>query len=82
MTIEEILKSADIITFSDPDFEEAFLGVAQCGICEPYRAVYSHSKMIAYLASRGMGEEEANNFIRKESREYGSYGPIILHDDF
>lgn len=82
MTIEEKIKKYDIITFSDQDFSEAFLGVAQCDACEPYRAVYSYSKMIAYLASQGMSEEEVKNFIRKELGEYGSYGPIVLRDDF
>ncbi len=86
MTQEEVKKyilskdSENVVVFENPSFSDAFLGLSDDG-----RAVYSHSKMIAFLVKNdGISEEEAVEFIDYNTLRPLSYlpdrHPIVVMD--
>jgi len=65
----------DVIVFSEPSYDTAFIGVSQDG-----RAVYDFDEMVRFLIDTdNMSEEEATDFISYNCGYLGDKYPIIVY---
>lgn len=68
----------DVIYFTDPDYEDAFIGVSSDD-----KAVYDYDKMILCLMKDGMTDEEAMEFIDFNTIRalpyIGDRAPVIMY---
>ena len=71
----------DLVYFSEPEFDEAIIGVSENGEC----VVYSYEKMVECLIdNEGMGESDARVFIIYNTLRSLPYmsdkAPVVVHD--
>ena len=81
MTAKEKIEAngyEDVIIFENPAYDTALIGITHDN-----RAVYSFEKMVEDLASKGMPEDEAIEFIEFNTIRalpYVENAPIVMYE--